>query len=70
MKFPLYVPRQGISHFLAKTEIFKLVLGVQRSVVECGLFFAGGLLAWAQISAILEPVNRPRCVIGFAASTC
>jgi hypothetical protein len=65
MNFPLYVPRQDISRFLAKTEIFKRVLGVQGSVVECGVFFGGGLLTWAQLSAILEPVNHQRRVIGF-----
>ena len=35
------------------------------SIVECGVLFGGGLLAWAQLSAILEPMNHQRKIIGF-----
>lgn len=65
MNFPLYTPRQDVARFLCKYEIFKRVLDVQGSIVECGVFFGGGLLGWAQLSAIFEPVNHQRRVIGF-----
>ena len=65
MNFPLYVPRQDLTRFLCKYEIFKRVLNVQGSIVECGVFFGGGLLGWAQLSAVFEPVNHQRRVIGF-----
>lgn len=65
MNFPLYTPRQDVARFLSKYEIFKRVLDVQGSVVECGVFFGGGLLTWAQLSAIFEPANHQRRVIGF-----
>jgi hypothetical protein len=65
MNFPLYVPRQDLTRFLCKYEIFKRVLDVQGSVVECGVFFGGGLLGWAQLSSIFEPVNHQRRIIGF-----
>ena len=65
MNFPLYTPRQDVARFLSKYEIFKRALDVQGSVVECGVFFGGGVLWWAQLSAILEPVNHQRRVIGF-----
>lgn len=65
MNFPLYVPRQDLTRFLCKYEIFKRVLDVQGSIVECGVFFGGGLLGWAQLSAVFEPVNHQRRVIGF-----
>lgn len=65
MNFALYTPRQDFARFLCKCEIFKRVLEVQGSVVECGVFFGGGLATWAQLSAILEPVNHQRRVIGF-----
>jgi macrocin-O-methyltransferase TylF-like protien len=65
MNFPLYTPRQDMARFVAKYEIFKRVLDVHGSVVECGVFFGGGLLTWAQLSAIFEPVNHQRRVIGF-----
>ena len=42
MNFPLYVPRQNLTTFLCKYEIFKKVLGVQGSIVECGVLFGGG----------------------------
>jgi Macrocin-O-methyltransferase (TylF) len=65
MNFPLYTPRQDVARFLVKHEIFRRVLEVQGSVVECGVFFGGGLMTWAQLSAIYEPVNHQRRVIGF-----
>ena len=65
MNFPIYAPRQNLTNFLIKFEIFRRVLHVQGSVVECGVCFGGGLFSWAQFSAILEPTNHQRRVIGF-----
>lgn len=65
MNFSLYVPRQNLTNFLIKYEIFKRVLDVQGSVVECGVSFGGGLMAFAQLSAILEPTNHQRRIVGF-----
>jgi hypothetical protein len=65
MNFPLYVPRQDLTRFLCKYEIFRRVLDVQGSIVECGVFFGGGVLGWAQLSAIFEPYNHQRRVVGF-----
>jgi hypothetical protein len=63
--FPKYVPRQSLTRFLAKYEIFKQVLNVQGSIVECGVFMGGGLMTWALLSSILEPVNYQRQIVGF-----
>jgi len=63
--FPKYIPRQSLSGFLAKNEIFKDVLDVHGHIVECGVFMGGGLLTWAQLSAIYEPYNHVRRVVGF-----
>jgi hypothetical protein len=65
MNFPLYVPRQNLTTFLVKYEIFKRILNVHGSIIECGVGFGGGLLTWAQLSAILEPTNHTRRIIGF-----
>lgn len=62
--FPLYVPRQDLTKFLCRHEIFKRVLNIQGSIVECGVFLGGGLLTWAQLSAIYEPTNHQRRIIG------
>ena len=63
--FAKYVPRQALTPFLYRYEMFKRVLNVQGSVVECGVLFGGGLMAWAQMSAILEPMNHQRRIVGF-----
>ena len=63
--FTKYVPRQNLTNFIAKYEIFKQVLTVQGSVIECGVYLGGGLMTFAQLSAILEPVNHQRQIIGF-----
>ena len=63
--FPLYVPRQNLTTFLVKYELFKRILNVHGSIIECGVGFGGGLMTWAQFSAILEPTNHTRRVIGF-----
>ena len=63
--FPKYVPRQNLARFLARYEMFKLVQNVHGSIIECGVLFGGGLLSFAKLSAILEPYNFQRRIIGF-----
>jgi Macrocin-O-methyltransferase (TylF) len=63
--FSLYSPRQDLTNFLVRYEIFKRVLPIQGSVIECGVLRGGGLIAWAQLSAILEPTNHQRRIVGF-----
>lgn len=63
--FAKYVPRQNLARFLARYEIFKLIKDVQGSIVECGVLFGGGLMSFAKLSAILEPYNFQRRIVGF-----
>ena len=63
--FTLYTPRQDLTNFLVRYEIFKRVLKVQGSIIECGVLRGAGLMAWAQFSAISEPTNHQRRVVGF-----
>jgi len=63
--FPKYVRRQDLTRLLARYEIFKRVLPVKGSVVECGVNRGFGLMSWAKFSAILEPVNLTRRIYGF-----
>jgi hypothetical protein len=63
--FTKYVSRQSITKLLARYEIFKQQLEVNGSVVEVGVHRGASLMAWAHFSAILEPVNYLRKVIGF-----
>jgi len=63
--FPKYVRRQHLKRFLAMYEVFKRVLPVKGSVVECGVFRGFGTMSWAKLSAILEPENLTRRIYGF-----
>ena len=63
--FSMYAPRQDMTNFLARYEIFKRVLPVQGSIVECGVLHGGGIMAWGQFSSIFEPVNHQRRIVGF-----
>jgi hypothetical protein len=63
--FPKYASRQSIAKFLTKHEIFKRILHVNGSIVECGVLHGAGLLTWAKLSSIFEPANHVRKVIGF-----
>lgn len=63
--FAKYTPRQNIAFFLRRYEIFKRILNVQGSIIECGVFLGGGLMSFAQFSAILEPTNFQRKIFGF-----
>ncbi len=63
--FTKFVPRQTMSTFLAKNEIFKQIVEVHGHIIECGVFMGGGLMTWAQLSAIYEPYNHTRRIVGF-----
>lgn len=63
--FARFSTKRSIARFLVKTEIFKRVLNINGSVVECGVFNGAGLFSWAILSEIYEPVNHTRKIIGF-----
>lgn len=63
--FTKFVPRQTLSIFLAKYELFKLAMGVHGNIVECGVYLGGGMSTWVNLSAMFEPYNHTRRVIGF-----
>jgi hypothetical protein len=63
--FPKYVRRQNLTRFLALYEIFKKVIEVKGSIVECGVNHGFGIMTWAKLSAIMEPVNLTRRIYGF-----
>jgi hypothetical protein len=63
--FTKYVRRQHLKRFLAMYELFKMVLPVKGSIVECGVYEGFGVMAWAKLSTILEPENLTRRIYGF-----
>jgi hypothetical protein len=63
--FSNYITRQDLTRFLCRYELFKRVLNLQGSIIECGCLFGGGVTTWAQLCSIFEPFNHQRRVIGF-----
>jgi hypothetical protein len=63
--FTKYVPTQDLRKFVCRQELFKKILHVHGSIIECGVLYGGGLMAWAQLSEIFEPLNHLRNIIGF-----
>ena len=63
--FTNYVPRQALSRFLCREEMFRKVLHIQGSIIECGVLGGWGLTSWMHLSSIFEPLNTTRRIIGF-----
>ena len=63
--FAKYVPTQDLRKFICRYEVFKRILHVHGSIIECGVLFGSGLMTWAQLSEIFEPLNHLRNIIGF-----
>lgn len=63
--FPRYVRRAQVTRFLALYELFRRVLPVKGSIIECGVFRGFSLMSFAKISAVLEPNNLTRRIYGF-----
>jgi len=62
---PKYMRRKTFTRMLSLYEVFKQVLDVKGSVVECGVNRGFGTMCWAQFSAVLEPANLTRRIYGF-----
>jgi hypothetical protein len=63
--FPKYARRKTVTRFLSLYEIFRRVLEVKGSIVECGVNRGFGLMSWGLFSSVLEPANLTRRVYGF-----
>ncbi len=63
--FTKYIKRQKLTRLLALYEIFKKILPIKGSIVECGVFQGFGLMSWANMSAVMEPANLTRRIYGF-----
>lgn len=63
--FPKYVRRQNLTRFLVLYEIFKKIVNIKGSIIECGVNEGYGISTWSKLSAIIEPVNLTRRIYGF-----
>jgi hypothetical protein len=53
-----------VGRFLCRSKIFEQILHVHGWIVDCGVFLGAGLMTWAHLSAILEPLNHVRRIVG------
>ncbi|WP_299074816.1 hypothetical protein [uncultured Paraglaciecola sp.] len=67
--FSRFVPRQAISYFLARNDIFKEVINLHGNILDFGIFKGSSFFSWLQFSATYEPYNHMRKVIGFDSFT-
>lgn len=63
--FPLFIRRQNLTRLIALYEIFKKIINIKGSIIECGVNNGFGLMSWHKFSSILEPVNLTRRIYGF-----
>lgn len=62
--FTKYVSCGDVGRFLCRSRIFEHILQVPGSIIECGVFMGGGLMTWGHLSAVLEPLNHVRRIVG------
>lgn len=63
--FARFVPRQAISYFLARNDIFKEIVSLHGSVFDFGIYRGSSFFTWLQLSSIYEPYNHIRKIVGF-----
>lgn len=63
--FGLYAKRVNVAMFLAYYELFRQIVDVPGSIVECGVFQGNSLMSFAKFLEIFCPGDRLRKVIGF-----
>lgn len=64
-QFPKYAKEEDLQSFIFKLEAFKKIIKIHGSIIELGVLFGGGLMTWAKLSSIFEPLNHSRKIIGF-----
>lgn len=64
--FAKYAPRQDLTRFLARADLFRMIKNIRGCIAELGVNSGHGLMAWGQLSAILEPIGGMfRHIYGF-----
>jgi len=63
--FPRFVSRQQQAIYLFKWDLFQKVIPIHGSIAEFGVFMGSGIFSFASFSAISEPFNYQRRIVGF-----
>lgn len=61
----LFASRQSITAGLSRIKLYEKILGVQGSIVECGVHKGGSLMLYYHLSSIFEPYALNRQIYGF-----
>jgi hypothetical protein len=64
-RFATTTGRIELGRFIAQYELFKKILHIKGSIVECGVHYGSGVMAYAKVSEILEPYGFLRSIYGF-----
>lgn len=65
MSFATYAPRQVLTGFIERYELYKRIRNLPGAIIECGVAAGQGLMTFAQLCAIHEPYHYVRRVVGF-----
>lgn len=65
INFTRFVNRRDLATLLNRYEIYKNIINIHGSVIECGVNLGSGLFSWLHFASILEPYNSSRHVVGF-----
>jgi hypothetical protein len=57
--------RQALTPSLFRIKLFEKIIGIQGSIVECGVHKGNNFMLFNQLISIMEPYNLNRKVIGF-----
>jgi predicted O-methyltransferase YrrM len=62
--FLMYGTLDRYTKLWARYEMFKMIIDLPGDIVECGVFKGGGVLYWARLLQVFNPLSQ-RKVIGF-----
>ena len=63
--FSNYAHPQCLARFLFRYEMYKMASGLQGSIIECGVHTGTGLMTWAILASLLDPLDINKCIYGF-----
>ncbi|MEL6421155.1 MAG: TylF/MycF/NovP-related O-methyltransferase [Pseudomonadota bacterium] len=61
----LLCSRQALTSSLFRFQLYEQIVGVQGSIIECGVHRGNNFMLFNQLASILEPYNLNRRIIGF-----
>jgi hypothetical protein len=63
--FARFAPRQALAYFLARNSVFDKIINIHGSILDFGIYRGSSFFTWQQLSAIYEPYNHTRKIVGF-----